>query len=105
MLESLVLNASRENFSAYVVAPGILYGGGEDDLATAFRDAWMCEQSLTIIGEGTNILPTLHVDDLVMLLERFALAPPSVDSKPYIVLQDFSNKTQVREGSLRMAEK
>lgn len=91
LMETLVLNAKKENLNAIVVAPGVMYGFGEDSLATIFRDAWMCEANLSVMGEGTNSLPVIHVKDAATFIEKVASAPPE---KSYLVAFDNSELTQ-----------
>lgn len=93
MMETLVLSAQKEMLKTLVVAPGILYGKGEDAFHSLFREAWMCETAgLPIIGDGNNVIPTIHVADLCSMLLTVMGAPPA--EKQYIVAVDQANLTQ-----------
>lgn len=95
MMETLVLNAQREGLNTLVVASGLIYGEGEHDLHALFRDAWMCEnkKGLPIVGDGSNIIPTIHITDLAIVLERLGTEFPPPDQQ-YLVATDKSTKTQ-----------
>lgn len=95
MMETLVLNAQREGLNTLVVASGLLYGDGEMDLHSLFRDAWMCEnkKGLPIVGDGTNVIPTIHVNDLAIVLERLGIEFPPPDLQ-YLIAADKGSKTQ-----------
>lgn len=93
LLETLTLSAKKENLNTIVVAPGVLYGAGEDDLVDLFREAWMCEKDLRVLGEGDNCLPVMHVKDAAAFVQKVALAPP--EDKQYFVCSDNSDMTQL----------
>lgn len=69
-LERIVLASAHEGVLATVVRPGIVYGrnGGIPEMfVTSARE----RGAATIVGDGTNHWPAIHVDDLG---ELFALA-------------------------------
>jgi adenylate kinase len=56
--------------SGHIVCPGLIYGFGEDILNFHLRSAWLGDpHQLPYIGEGDNVIPTIHVKDLVVLIE------------------------------------
>lgn len=55
----------------------MLYGNGEVVFANHFKAAWKQDPfNLPYIGEGTNLIPTIHVKDLVKLIVKVCEAPP-----------------------------
>lgn len=92
MMETLVLNAAKENLTSLVVAPGIMYGLGQDALANIFRDAWMGEGDLLCLGEGANTFPVIHVNDVAQFVEKVSTSPP--EGKQYLVAIDNTELTQ-----------
>lgn len=91
-LETLLINAARPGVvESVVVAPGVLYGGGEDDAGfrSFFQDAWLCGP-VRFLGDGKVIPPTFNVADLARLVFQIkSEAPP----KPYVVAVDESKDT------------
>lgn len=94
LLESLVLNASKEKVKTYVLASGVLYGNGEEEFAPLLKDGWLCENpaGLDILGEGNNIIPCLHVNDVPVALEALMVKPP--ETNQYVVVTDNTNWSQ-----------
>jgi len=93
IMETLVLNAAKENLVSLVVAPGIMYGAQQDVFGSIFRDAWMSNKdALTCLGEGTNVLPVIHVKDTAAYIEKVSTAPP--EGKQYLVAIDNTDLTQ-----------
>jgi adenylate kinase family enzyme len=91
-LESLVLATQKDNLFSYVVAPGVLYGRGESDLHLIFRDAWLADQPLKVLGQGSNAIPMIHVEDMVSCVLQLVYAPPT--HTQYLVLVDGGRTTQ-----------
>jgi adenylate kinase len=79
MLETLAMSSSNINpkLTTYVVCPGLTYGQGEDIFYEYFKMAWLQDpEYLPILGEGKNIIPTIHIQDLVSLIQRIIENPP-----------------------------
>jgi len=103
LLETAVLSAAREGaapVTALVVAAGVLYGAGEDDLHHLFKAAWMHAgdasfPGLPLIGDGKNVIPTIHVYDLVSVLRMLleAAAAQALEQS-YFVAVDGGHTTQ-----------
>ncbi|XP_019850545.1 PREDICTED: adenylate kinase 7-like isoform X1 [Amphimedon queenslandica] len=81
----------KSKLQTYVVASGLQYGAGEDIFHYFFKSAWMGrEKELPVFGDGQNVVPTIHVDDLASIIFNV------IDSKPktkYILAVDESNNT------------
>ena len=77
-IEDLALGLSaRENLNVYIICAGILYGNGEKIFEYHFKSAWLEKPyKLPYVGEGENLIPTIHVRDLAKITKYV------VDSKP-----------------------
>lgn len=72
-----MLELKKENVKVYVICSGITYGQGEDVFYELFKAAWLQEpKELPYIGEGLNIVPTIHVADLAKFVIKVAQSPP-----------------------------
>ncbi|XP_034419511.1 adenylate kinase 7 [Cyclopterus lumpus] len=81
----------RTLFSTYVVASGLQYGMGEEVFHYFFKTSWLGqEQEIPVFGDGTNIVPTIHISDLASVIQNVIEHQP----KPYYLLAvDSSNNT------------
>lgn len=77
-IEDLVLElGSKENLNVYVICAGVLYGNGEKVFEDHFKSAWLEDPpELGYLGDGNNLIPTIHVRDLAKII-KFV-----VDTKP-----------------------
>ncbi|PRP75482.1 hypothetical protein PROFUN_10660 [Planoprotostelium fungivorum] len=91
LAEKLLLRNKKANLRPYVVCSGLLYGEGEDLLHPLFKSAWKGEQ-LLCCGEGNNIVPTIHIKDLIQILLQIVVMKPE---DKYILAVDASNNTQL----------
>jgi adenylate kinase len=90
-LETKAMSIARENLKAFVVAPGLLYGRGEDQLHSFFKQSWLCDKGgLGIPGNGDNVLPMMHVRDLASVVAKVLDSPPET---PYMVAVDKARNT------------
>jgi nucleoside-diphosphate-sugar epimerase len=65
--EQVLLEAARQHaFPAIIVRCGAIYGPGRDPVETVRSG------TATLIGDGRNFIPHIHVDDLVAILARLA---------------------------------
>ncbi|XP_055144221.1 adenylate kinase 7 isoform X1 [Symphalangus syndactylus] len=91
--EKMVLKSGRKarKFATYVVAAGLQYGAEGGMLHTFFKMAWLGEiPALPVFGDGTNVIPTIHVLDLAGVIENVIDHAP----KPhYLVAVDESVHT------------
>ncbi|KAM8916506.1 adenylate kinase 7 isoform 3-T3 [Spinachia spinachia] len=81
----------RKFFSTYVVASGLQYGMGEQVFHYFFKTSWLGQENeIPIFGDGTNIVPTIHVSDLASVILNVIKHQP----KPYYLLAvDSSSNT------------
>ncbi|KAK2878932.1 hypothetical protein Q8A67_019723 [Cirrhinus molitorella] len=93
-LEKLVVKLGKTKstqFSTYVVASGLQYGMGEHIFHLFFKMSWLGEISeVPIFGDGSNIIPTVHINDLAGIIQNV------IDHKPksqYLVAVDDSKST------------
>nr|XP_020862979.1 adenylate kinase 7 isoform X2 [Phascolarctos cinereus] len=92
--EKLVLKTGKNNkkFATYVVASGLIYGAEEGILHLFFKMAWLGETlTLPVFGDGTNIIPAIHVLDLAGVLQNIADHVPKVH---YLIAMDEASHTQ-----------
>jgi adenylate kinase len=55
----------------YIICPGFIYGCGEDFFYDYFKMAWnQNPPKLPVIGDGSNFIPTIHIQDLANLIKR-----------------------------------
>ncbi len=68
--EDYLLNLNIENLKVYVVCSGILYGNSETVFNQLIKDAWQQESAaLPYLGDGENLIPTVHVKDLASFVK------------------------------------
>uniref|UniRef100_H3CL18 Uncharacterized protein n=1 Tax=Tetraodon nigroviridis TaxID=99883 RepID=H3CL18_TETNG len=78
-------------FSTYVLASGCLYGKGEQFLHYFFKTAWQGGQDeIPLFGDGSNIIPTIHISDLASVIQNVIERPPLPS---YLLAVDNSNNT------------
>ncbi|KAM6964998.1 adenylate kinase 7-like [Aplochiton taeniatus] len=79
-LEKLVLKlgkTKKAKLVGYVVAAGIQYGMGENMFHYFFKTSWLVEfPRIPVFGQGTNIIPMVHVNDLAGVIQNV------IDHKP-----------------------
>uniref|UniRef100_A0A8B9RDE8 Nucleoside-diphosphate kinase n=1 Tax=Astyanax mexicanus TaxID=7994 RepID=A0A8B9RDE8_ASTMX len=93
-LEKLVVKLGKTNcsqFCTYVVAAGLQYGLEEQVFHLFFKKAWLGEAGgVPVFGDGSNIVPTVHVTDLARIVQNI------IDRKPnpqYFLAVDDSKHT------------
>lgn len=88
----LIVGGHHNKLSAYVVCSGLIYGNGEESLFGLFRQAWMKpEEELPIIGEGNNLIPMIHVQDLAQIVKKVIEVQPV---QQYIFAIDYETLNQ-----------
>jgi len=95
-IETLCLSAgnSKKNLLTYVLCGGILYGNGEETFANYFKQAWLQDPAaLSYIGEGKNVIPTIHVRDLAMFVHFVVNKKPATR---YIFAIDHTRKAALK---------
>ena len=87
---------TQPKLRVHVLCSGIRYGNGERTFYDHFQMAWIQSPAkLPMIGEGENLIPTIHVIDLAKLVRRVVIEDPKVH--PYIFAIDKTRKpTQKR---------
>ncbi|KAK2492365.1 hypothetical protein MC885_005349 [Smutsia gigantea] len=91
--EKMVLKFGKnaKKFSTYVVAAGLQYGVEEGFLHTFFKTAWLGEApALPVFGDGTNVIPAIHVLDLAGVIQNII---DHVPKRHYLVAVDDSVHT------------
>uniref|UniRef100_A0A8D3D2P4 Adenylate kinase 7b n=1 Tax=Scophthalmus maximus TaxID=52904 RepID=A0A8D3D2P4_SCOMX len=83
--------SDRTLFSTYVLASGLQYGMGEQVFHFFFKTSWLGhEHAIPVYGDGNNIVPTIHINDLASVIKNVIELQP----KPYYLLAvDSSNNT------------
>ena len=92
--EDYLLNLKFENLSIFIICAGIPYGGCETTFNYFFKSAWLQNPiELPYYGDGTNLIPTIHIKDLARIVKRLA------DNKsefPYIFAVDKTKDTSLK---------
>jgi len=111
-IENEVLSASRisngndhgsvhPHKKSYVVCAGLIYGLGEECeeiFAKIFMKAWnyLPGDSLEIINDGQNILPTIHIRDLSKMISKILELKPDPREHPYFLAVDKAGPLQTQ---------
>jgi len=81
-IEDEILEFRKENVKTYVIASGVMYGKGESIFNNHFKKAWLQNpKRLPYVGEGKNLVPTVHVTDLARMVKKVFESKPE---KQYI---------------------
>ncbi|KAF4102080.1 adenylate kinase 7 isoform X1 [Onychostoma macrolepis] len=92
-LEKLVIKLGKtksSQFSTYVVASGLQYGMGEHLFHLFFKMSWLGEVSqVPIFGDGSNIIPTIHINDLAGVIQNVIDHKPKPQS--FVAVDDSKN--------------
>ena len=86
--EKAVMRAAKPGvLEPYILTTGLLYGLGEGPFHHMFRQAWrQPDTPLVVIGSGKNVVPTLHIRDLVTVVGKVVLKRP--EQRHYILCDD-----------------
>jgi len=96
-LETLALSSvrSQPKLRVYVLCAGVLYGDGERILHDHFKQSWLQDPlQLQYIGNGKNLVPTIHVRDLARLVRKVVVKRP--ESYYIFALDKTKNPTSKR---------
>ena len=89
-IEDEVLNFKKENVKTYVISAGILYGKGEAIFNSHIQKAWLQDPvRLPYVGDGNNLVPTIHVTDLARMVFKVFEKKPE---RKYIFAVDNNQK-------------
>jgi adenylate kinase len=64
-----------------------MYGHGERTFYEHFRKAWT-GIPVPVLGEGNNIIPTIHVSDVAKLIKKMILDVPIPKIPQYLLAVD-----------------
>ncbi|KAK5648243.1 hypothetical protein RI129_003135 [Pyrocoelia pectoralis] len=67
-----------EKLKTYVICSGIIYGAEEEDLTFLFKLAWYNEKQLPIFKPGKNVIPLIHIKDLVKVVHGLMENVPNI---------------------------
>ncbi|NXA91270.1 KAD7 kinase, partial [Melanocharis versteri] len=82
---------NKGKFSTYVVASGHQYGAEEGLFHYFFKMCWLGETpAIPVFGDGSNIIPTIHIRDLAGVLQNVADRRPHFQ---YVLAVDTSMHT------------
>ncbi|KAI9352718.1 hypothetical protein BDR26DRAFT_914218 [Obelidium mucronatum] len=80
----------KSSLKTYVIAAGLIYHAGDSIFHHILKSAWHNEEELICYGEGSNVLPTIHMDDLSnIILEVVEFQPEN----KYLLAIDESKNT------------
>ena len=88
-LETIAMSSvnTQPKLRVHVLCSGIRYGNGERIFYDHFQKAWIQDPAqLPYIGEGENLVPTIHIIDLARLVRRVVIDDPK--EHPYIFAID-----------------
>ncbi|XP_013867311.1 adenylate kinase 7 [Austrofundulus limnaeus] len=96
-LERTVVKLGKTNralLSTYVVASGLQYGMGEQIFHYFFKTSWLGQdRTISVFGDGQNIVPTIHISDLARVLQNVIEHQP----RPYYLLAVDSSNNSMEE--------
>jgi len=101
--EQLALDAGKDGIRAVVVRPGMVWGGRGGVLAGFFGSA-LKSGAPQVVGDGSNIWPMVHLDDLAELYVRLVERAPN-GSIFYAVEGSRHTVREVAEAAARAAGK
>ncbi|KAG4100288.1 hypothetical protein H8356DRAFT_1290277 [Neocallimastix lanati (nom. inval.)] len=87
--KSIVKFGKKSSFKTYIVVPGLIYHSGDSIFHFLFKKAWHNEKSLKCFEDGSNILPTIYLNDLANIIVDVADNPP--DIKVILAVDDSKN--------------
>ena len=78
ILETQALSHNNPMLRVYIICPGFVYGCGEDFFFDYFKMGWLGRpETIPIIGNGLNSIPTIHIMDLVQVIRRIIEKKPA----------------------------
>ena len=96
-LETLALSAPKTQplLKVHILCAGIRYGLGEAVFYDHFKNAWLqAPAELPIIGEGKNLIPTIHICDLARATRR--IVADKIEKEYIFAVDRTSRPTQKR---------
>ncbi|KAM9807449.1 adenylate kinase 7 [Neosynchiropus ocellatus] len=93
-LEKKVVKLGKTNkimFPTYVVVSGLQYGMGEQIFHIFFKMSWLgLEKEIPVYGNGSNFVPTIHVNALASVIHNLIDYPPQ---PYYLIAVDTANNS------------
>lgn len=87
--EKLVASSQTDRLKTFVVFPGLTYGSGEDLLHPFFKQAWtLTPEGLPVFGTGQQMIPTVHVADLLTFLSKLLSVSEELPDIRYLFAVD-----------------
>ncbi|KAJ3027297.1 UNVERIFIED_CONTAM: Adenylate kinase 7 [Siphonaria sp. JEL0065] len=80
----------KSSLKTYVIAAGLIYHAGDSIFHHILKAAWHNEEELICYGEGSNVLPTIHLDDLSNIIVEVVEFQPE---HKYLLAIDESKNT------------
>ncbi|KAI9209622.1 uncharacterized protein BJ171DRAFT_560904 [Polychytrium aggregatum] len=84
--KSIIKFGKKSNLKTYVLASGLVYHSGDSIFHYLLKAGWHNEEKLICYGEGNNILPTIHLDDLCNIVVEVADTQP--ENKYMLAIDD-----------------
>jgi nucleoside-diphosphate-sugar epimerase len=76
-MEDTILACKKDGLKVIVICGGVRYGQGEYVFYDLFKAAWLQQpEVLPYLGAGDNLIPTIHIQDLVKFVIKVAESPP-----------------------------
>lgn len=86
-LEKAIIKAGKKSLlKTYVVASGLVYHSGDSIFHYLLKAGWHNESELICYGEGNNIIPTIHMDDLCNIVVEIGETSP--ENKYLLAIDD-----------------
>ncbi|KAJ3197257.1 Adenylate kinase 7 [Irineochytrium annulatum] len=87
--KNIIKYGKKSALHTYVIAAGLIYHSGDSIFHYLFKLAWHNEDELVCYGDGSNTLPTIHLDDLCNIVVDVAETLP--ESKYFLAIDDSKN--------------
>ncbi|KAH6591458.1 hypothetical protein BASA61_004969 [Batrachochytrium salamandrivorans] len=98
--KKIIKLGKKSNLKAYVVVAGLIYHAGDSifhsllklksNVSVNGQSAWHNEPYLPCFGDGSNFIPTIHLDDLISIIIELVETSPETR---YLVAIDESKNT------------
>ena len=88
--KNIIKLGKKSTFKTFVIAAGLLYHAGDSLFHHFLKAAWHNEPELICYGDGSNTIPTIHLDDLCTIIVEVAETTPETR---YLVAVDDAKST------------
>ena len=87
--EKAVIKCGKKGgLKTYVIASGLIYHSGDCIFHQTIKSAWS-NQQVDCYGEGANVLPTIHMDDLCSIV--FEISETAPETRYILAIDDSKN--------------